>query len=797
MGGMDLRKVINLNFGWKYSPVFEDEMLKKSFDDSSFETVDIPHANKELPLNYFDEREYMFVSCYRKKFKLDKGDYADGKRVLLHFECVACRSLVYVNGKYAGEYKGAYTPFTFDITDHLSSRDNVIAVRVDSTETPDMPPFGKVVDYLCYGGIYREVWLECVEKEHIEDIFVRTGNVLDKKKLLTADITFSDKLKGELKLELLDGEKVIAERTTEFDAKVFRVKWGIQGVQNWDIENPKLYTLRVTFGKDVKEVRFGFREARFTKNGFYLNGKRIKLIGLNRHQSYPYVGYAMPKSAQEADADLLKFTLGCNIVRTSHYPVSKHFLNRCDEIGLLVFTEMPGWQYTDMNPGEWQDNAIENVRRMIIRDRNHPSIVLWGVRINEGADCDALYEKTNALARSLDPTRQTGGVRNFPQSHLLEDVYTYNDFSHSGGKIKLLPPTVVAGPNAPYLVTEFNGHMFPTKSYDREDIRTEHALRHARVQSASFGNDRISGAIGWCMSDYNTHCDFGSGDRICYHGVTDIFRIPKLAAAVYASQQDYIPVLEVSSSMDIGDHPKSFRGQIYIFTNCDYVKVYKNNKLTEIVYPNRKLFPNLPHPPMTPRDFLGNALETDPDLNKTSAKYFKEVLLAAETNGFNVPPSAYAKLLMAMISGKKTISETIDIITKYFANWGNVQPEYKFEGYIDDKLVATVVKSPSNICKVTAKADKKVLIEDATYDVTRIELIAKDQNNNRLPYAKNAINVTVEGAARIIGPSEFALLGGARAFWIRSIGKSGDIKVTIKGEGIDEPIVLNLEAIKK
>ena len=106
--------------------------------------------------------------------------------------------------------------------------------------------------------------------------------------------------------------------------------------------------------------------------------------------------------------------------------------------------------------------------------------------------------------------------------------------------------------------------------------------------------------------------------------------------------------------------------------------------------------------------------------------------------------------------------------------------------------MATVVKSPSNICKVTAKADKKVLIEDATYDVTRIELIAKDQNNNRLPYAKNAINVTVEGAARIIGPSEFALLGGARAFWIRSIGKSGDIKVTIKGEGIDEPIVLNL-----
>lgn len=791
-----MRKVVNLNFGWKYSPAFDDEMLKKGYDDGSFEVVDIPHANKELPLNYFDERDYMFVSCYRKRFRLDKEDY-EGKRVLLHFEGVACRSLVYVNGKYAGEYKGAYTPFSFDITELLAARDNIIAVRVDAKETPDMPPFGKVVDYLCYGGIYREVWLECVDKKHIEDVFVRTSDILAEKKLLTADITFSESMSDTLKLELLDGEKVIAEKTCDFEAKVLRVKWRIGDVENWDINNPKLYTLRATLGEDVKEVRFGFREAKFTKNGFYLNGKHIKLMGLNRHQSYPYVGYAMPKSAQEADADLLKFKLGCNIVRTSHYPDSIHFLNRCDEIGLLVFTEMPGWQYTDQNEGEWQDNVLENVRRMIIRDRNHPCVVLWGVRINEGPDCDPLYEKTNRLAHELDPTRQTGGVRNFPQSHLLEDVYTYNDFSHSGGAVKLLPPTVVAGPNAPYLVTEFNGHMYPTKSFDREDIRIEHALRHARVQSASFSNNRISGAIGWCMADYNTHCDFGSGDRICYHGVTDIFRVPKLAAAVYASQQDYVPVLEVSSTMDIGDHPKGMRGQVYLFTNCDYVKVYKNGKLTDTVYPNKKLFPNLPHPPMTPSDFIGDALENDPNLDKTVAKLFKDVLVAAEGKGFSVPPINYVKLLAGMIKGKMTISDTIDLITQYFANWGNEQPEYKFEGYIKDKLVATVVKSPSNECIISAKADKNLLIEDETYDVTRIELVATDKNNNRLNFAMNAVNVSVEGAARIIGPSEFSLLGGARAFWIRTVGKSGDVKVTITGEGIAEPIVLNLEAVKK
>ena len=103
----------------------------------------------------------------------------------------------------------------------------------------------------------------------------------------------------------------------------------------------------------------------------------------------------------------------------------------------------------------------------------------------------------------------------------------------------------------------------------------EHALRHARVLNAAYGSSRTSGAIGWCMADYNTHKDFGSGDRICYHGVTDMFRVPKLAAALYASQQDDTPVMEISSSMDIGEHPGSQLGQVYAFTNCDYIKLYK------------------------------------------------------------------------------------------------------------------------------------------------------------------------------------------------------------------------------
>src|SRR5699024_3613449 len=137
--------------------------------------------------------------------------------------------------------------------------------------------------------------------------------------------------------------------------------------------------------------------------------RRVKLVGLNRHQAYPYVGYAMPQRVQEKDAEILKYELGLNIVRTSHYPQSVHFLRKCDEIGLLVFEEIPGWQH--IGDEAWQAESIKNVEEMIKRDYNRPSIVLWGVRINESQDSHDFYVKTNAMAKSLDPIRQTGGVR--------------------------------------------------------------------------------------------------------------------------------------------------------------------------------------------------------------------------------------------------------------------------------------------------------------------------------------------------------------------------------------------------
>ena len=301
-----------------------------------------------------------------------------GMRYILHFEGAAVYSKVYLNDKFIGEYKGAYNRFNFDITDTVKTKDNVLVVELDSSERKEIPPFGNVVDYLVYGGIYREVWIEEVSDVYIDNAFVRTLNVLHEKKLLSIDVTLSESTSGKLTFALYKDDEKIGEKSTDFKGKVINAKWAVKDVKLWDIDNPELYTIKIKLDeKDETSVRFGFRECKFYKDGFYLNGKKIKIRGLNRHQSFPYVGYAMPENVQKADADLLKYELGVNLVRTSHYPNSIHFLDRCDEIGLLVFTEMPSWQY--LGEGEWRDICLDNVRRMVLRDRNHPSVILWSI----------------------------------------------------------------------------------------------------------------------------------------------------------------------------------------------------------------------------------------------------------------------------------------------------------------------------------------------------------------------------------------------------------------------------------
>ena len=536
------RKILPMNRNWRFAPEKIEAATAPGFDDAHFSRVVLPHSNVRLPWHSFDDKDYEFVSTYRRRFRVPAS--ARGKRVFVDFEGAMTASTVWINGAALGEYKGGYTPFSFELTPHLHfDGENVLCVQLDSTERADIPPFGNEIDYMTFGGIYREVALRIVPETWIDNIFARPRDVLTSSPSLDVDCFLAGELRGSLVLEaeLRDGDRVVAHARqpipdsaaagpgtdqagsmlapvyasdeTASDAARHTVSLtGLSGIALWDLDYPHLYTVRVRLLRggevvDEDERRIGFREATFADHGFSLNGKVVKLRGLDRHQTFPFAGQAMPGRVQRQDAKILRQVLHCNIVRTSHYPQSRHFLDGCDEFGLLVLEEIPGWQH--IGDAAWKDIAVDNVGRMIRRDWNHPAIVLWGVRINESRDDHDFYTRTNALAHALDPTRQTGGIRYFQQSEFLEDVFTMNDFG-----FPLRPP------NHPrYLNTEFVGHTFPTKTIGRRERQREHTLRHARIHDQLASDPQYAGGIGWCAFDYNTHSNFGSGDRICYHGV--------------------------------------------------------------------------------------------------------------------------------------------------------------------------------------------------------------------------------------------------------------------------------------
>ena len=504
-----MRSKQSLNNNWLFTAQYLPGQEAASTDESVFLPVRLPHTSKELPLNNFDERDSQIISCYRTRICVAPRE---GKRVMLHFEGVMSAAKVYLNGAQIAEHLGGYTPFTCELTGLVSGRDDVLAVVVDSTERNDIPPFGYVIDYLTYGGIYREVWLEEVDALYLQNAHVKTklaqgGKTPFARCRVETDLFLDNgkEISGEAQVRMILSDKsgIVKEHSHIFTLdggrqQTLSASFDVSDVSLWDLEHPNLYDVTIVLvqaglATDTFSTRIGFRSAEFLPDGFALNGKKIKLRGLNRHQSYPYVGYAMPRRAQENDAELLKNELCVNLVRTSHYPQSIHFLNRCDELGLLVFEEFPGWQH--IGGEDWKKNAVLALGEMIRRDWNHPSIVLWGVRINESQDDDVFYRETNALARGLDETRQTGGVRNFEESHFFEDVYTYNDFVHNGDNEPLRKRKDVIRAKAPYLVTEHNGHMFPTKKVDCEEKRVEHALRHLRVLDSAYGAADISGAV--------------------------------------------------------------------------------------------------------------------------------------------------------------------------------------------------------------------------------------------------------------------------------------------------------------
>ncbi len=720
---------IDFNYEWLYKNEDVEKGYLKDIDESGFEKVSVPHANTILKHHKGEEgrsflddiAQYRFVSCYRKHFTL--GDEYKNKKIRIRFEAVATVATVYVNGEYIGEHKGAYTPFEFDITDAVNfGEDNTLAVRVDSTQHKDIPPEGYQVDYCVFGGIVRNVSLLVTSKAYIKEVVVTTPFVTKEKAIVKAEVTLSEE--SDYSVSIFDAKGNLVTKGKE--------ELEVTKPHLWGIDEPYLYTLKVETETDEFETKIGIRYFEFKESGMMLNGEIIKIMGINRHEQWPWIGRAVPDKLQRRDADMIKET-GFNAVRCSHYPQAPSFLDRCDEIGLIVFEEAPGWQH--IGDDAWRAIYKENIREMIIRDRNHPSIFSWGVRVNESNDCDELYEETNRLSRELDPTRPTHGTRrqdSYEGSNFLEDIYTAH---------YIYPEDPI---HKPFIVTEHswdcwgNGYGFP---WATDEQALAYTKDFADKVNYYFGNDKCAGGFAWSMFDYDNEVNYTKTNNVFYSGMYDIFRLPKMAANLYISQKD----------------PKKSGANVYIANYWD---------------DDAK--------PLIVKSVSGDI-----------AQGSEEKAEAKEGESFSVTVMSNCDTVELYINGKKVENEPVRQYTNLphpffvFENIEFEKGEVTAVGFIEGKEAARYTqKTPEEAAELTLKPDYDTLVCDGV-DMTQVTVCAIDKNGTRVPSADNLVTITVSDNGRFIGEEKIKLEGGRCVFIVQSVfGCTGNIVCRAKAEGL-------------
>jgi beta-galactosidase len=530
--------------------------------------ITLPHTVVPLSWENWDPATWEAQWIYERQIAIPREFH--GLRFFLHFDRVLAAATPTVNGHTLEQHLGGFLPFEREITALVEAGDNALAVVVDAGWL-NVPPTGNPkgtpsVDYLLPGGITGSVTLRALPEIYIRDVFAKPTDVLESGRRLDllCRIDAGGSLPALVRLEarLLDRGTLVARESSRVtlektDQEVTLTLSNLKAVHLWSPEKPSLYALDVTLYRNERPVhrfvrRVGFRDARFTVDGFFLNGDRLRIFGLDRHELFPYLGFAVPERLQRRDAAILRHHFNCNTVRCSHYPQSETFLDACDELGLMVWEEVPGWQYIGDQP--WQDLVVRDAEAMIRRDRSHPSIIIWGVRVNESPNEPKLYERTTELARLLDGTRPASGSmtpdsRKTWQTDWHEDVFAFDDYhSAPDGSVGIDPP--LAG--VPYVLAEtvgqrtYGGAGFHNQYRRAGDIELQQkqAIYHAQAHDQAANFERLAGVIAWCAFDYASQMN-GYHNVKC-PGITDVFRLPKLGAAFYLSQVDpgVQPVIE-------------------------------------------------------------------------------------------------------------------------------------------------------------------------------------------------------------------------------------------------------------
>ncbi|GAB3145093.1 glycoside hydrolase family 2 TIM barrel-domain containing protein [Amycolatopsis stemonae] len=722
---------------------YEDGAAELGYDETDLSPVQLPHCVTPLSWTGWQPSSWQEQWIYRKHFTVSPAMTTE--RVRARFEGVMTSAAVYLNGGLVTAHDGGYLPFEVELP-QVTAGDNVLAVVVDGRWQLDVPPNlprsegPSVIDFYQPAGIYRAASIGTVPRTRLSDVFARPVDVLSPGRSLhltceldttvalgePVQVTASVRQAGR---ELARGSAevppmAVGTRTVEFDVG------GLGAVRLWDVDDPALCDVVVGIRSgpralDQQTVRIGFREARFTPDGFFLNGRRLKLFGLNRHQWYPFAGGALPDRVQRRDAEILRRELNCTMVRCSHYPQSSAFLDACDELGLLVWEEIPGWGRVGDAP--WQQRNLRDVEAMVVRDRNHPSIVVWGTRVNEAAGTTDMYLKTGRLARQLDPSRPTSGALASTTGARLalppgtdEQVLAYNDYTaRRGAPFQLRPPRA----GVPYLVTESIGTLAGVRAYRRTDPpSTQHlqAELHAKAHDLAAADDRYCGLLAWCAFDYPSGWQRSLGGSK-FAGVSDIFRIPKPAAAFYASQGDPLvrAVVEPGFAWDFTTQPTGPGRDATIWSNCDRLLLFLDDRPAGEARSRRADFPHLRYPPF-----------------------------AAD---LTVP------------RGRR--------------------PQLRIDGYAGGRLVVSRRFSGDRSRDVLSCVPDDTQLRSDGGDATRVVVSALDRFGTLRAGATGAVTLTLTGSGELVGDPALDLgaTGGGAAVWVRPFaGPPGTLTLTAR-----------------
>jgi beta-galactosidase len=747
--GSPAQRFINLDRGWLFAGESTAAALDPGYDDKTPASITLPHTVADLSWHNWSPSMWEDIFVYRRHFRVPAA--WRGMRTFLHFDRAMASATPVVNGHSLDPHAGGFLPFDREITGLITEEENLLAIAVDARFL-NVPPAGSprgpaAVDYLLPGGITGSVELRAYPAAFLREIFAKPVDVLEPNRRVEVtcrvDSALSSPAKIRLEAVLRRGEQTIAHATNSAqldkpDAE-YQLKFDKLGnIELWDTGHPHLYNLDVTLCVNERPMhhasaRIGFREARFAVDGFFLNGSRTRLFGLNRHELYPYLGFAAPPRLLRRDAEILRRQFNLNIVRCSHYPQSEAFLDACDEFGLMVWQEPPGWQY--IGDESWQDLAVHDVEAMIRRDRNHPAIVIWGVRINESRNDPELYRRTRELAKSLDDSRPTSGTmtpdsRKNWQQEWHQDVFAFDDYhaapDHTVG---ILDP--VEG--YPYLIAEtvgqFNyalGKGFAVRYRRAGDIvqQTSQAIYHAQAHSRVADHPRIAGTIAWCAFDYASLMN--AYEAVKCPGIADVFRIPKLGASFYLAQVDpsVRPVIEPDFYWDFGPQTPAGPGEhAAIFSNCERLELFIDGKPHATLHPDRANYTNLRYAP-----------------------FFADLKL-------NAP--AHPEL----------------------------HPELRIDGYVQNKRVLSrSFSSDPSTDRFSLHADDAELISDGA-DSTRLAFAVVDKFGAPRAFAGGTVSLSLVGPGVIVGDNPFALEsnGGAGAVYIKTIaGRTGTIQITAR-----------------